>query len=97
MTSFKTEDKTLVYQHALKRIQKEVLTVEDAMSYLNVSRSTLSRLTSDGQLTAFKVLGCVRYHLLDLVNYTIQQRSVSYCGDIPNITCSKVQDEYKNE
>ncbi len=66
-----------VYKGALERLKKEVLTTGEAMDYLNVSRKTLDRLKEDNAIKCVKVRGCNRYHLIDLVEYSLTGGQVS--------------------
>lgn len=67
----------LVYKGALERLQKEVLTTGEAMSYLGVSRKTLDRLREGNVIRCVKVRRCARYHLIDLVEYSLSGSQVS--------------------
>lgn len=64
----------LVYKNALSRLQKEVLTTQEAMDYLSVSRKTLDRLKENNEIKCIKVRGCNRFNLVDLVEYSLNSR-----------------------
>ena len=71
----KVIEKLLKEQNLLK---KEVLTVDEAAVYMNLSKPTLYKLTSEKKISYYKPYGKVYFKRSDCENYMLSNRQSSY-------------------
>lgn len=61
---------------SMNNLQTKYLTQKEAAKYLGFAKSTVSMMTSRGELTHYRVGRSVRYTILDLDNY-MQSRKIA--------------------
>ena len=58
-----------------------LMTSREAMRYLNVSRTTLWRLTRDGMLPAYRIGGDLRFKMADIQGFLERQKVAPDSGE----------------
>lgn len=49
--------------------KKPLMTVQEVIKYLNISRTTLHRIVKDGELISYKIKGSLRFKIEDVEEY----------------------------